>query len=299
MIWRLSLVLLLLHSCVKAFDVGCDKMCKTCAILADPYACTSCTDGLRLLVLVNDDFGNCDTVENCAAMGGLVITSSKKCFIGGSCPPGYFKNSTNCISCHTSCKECFGPGSNECLVCPEGKSLSLDNGIGGTCIDKTTCKNQSFANGALCAESSANCATGCGTCYSSSSSQCRSCNETGLQYLVENYINSNVSWGSCSASITLKRMAYTFSFDPKSALVQFKCHWACKSCVAENDPLACTSCSNSAYLNVITELGGVPVGNCKPTCVNSKERSLTLGGRKYCSSLGTSFCSYIYRHVSI
>ena len=282
-----SLLLLLLSpvlTVVYAFDTECNPSCTSCTFPGDPYACNSCNDTTKYLILVENSFGYCDTPESCTAMGGLTVPSVRKCFIGGACQLGLYASDSVCSRCHSSCEECFGPGSNECLACNYDKMLYLENGEGGSCISKGTCTKTSYANGALCADNSGACATGCATCFSNSPFQCRSCN-AGYQYLPENYIDTGTSWGTCGSTITIKRKRYNFGFNPSDSMIQFKCHWTCQSCVTETERLACTSCTNSAYLNVITEVGGVPVGNCKPSCSDRDERVLVLGNRKYCSSL--------------
>jgi hypothetical protein len=65
---------------------------------------------------------------------------------------------------------------------------------------------------------------------------------------------------------------------------QFKCHWTCQSCAAENDRFSCTGCSNNSYLSVMGTIGGLtPVGYCKPQCKNS-EYNLVIGQKKFCYS---------------
>ena len=63
------------------------------------FRCTGCKPGYHLL----PDLGTCVT----------------------TCRSSEFSSSNaTCLSCHATCGECYGPGSNHCLTCPPNHSLA-------------------------------------------------------------------------------------------------------------------------------------------------------------------------------
>ncbi len=291
----------MLHQGISA---SCDSTCSACAIPGDANACTACTDTTKYLILVSDDYGPCASSTVCTSYGGLTIATSTpyKCFIGGMCPVGYYTSGSTCAACDSTCKECFGSGVDSCTVCSPDKMLVLDNTYGGRCVTiaSTYTGMTMYANNLLAATaiSTTSCATNCASCYSSSQYQCKTC-ATSYLLLAENYIDAANSWGQCSKALTVSRQRYNFGFDPQNATHQYRCHWTCQSCVAENDSFACTACSSSAYLHVLSEIDGAGVGSCRPTCGSTGERALAVGSRKYCSSSGTSVFLMMVRIVPL
>ena len=68
-------------------------------ILRSLFRCTGCKPGYHLL----PDLGTCVT----------------------TCRSSEFSSSNaTCLSCHATCGECYGPGSNHCLTCPPNHSLA-------------------------------------------------------------------------------------------------------------------------------------------------------------------------------
>ena len=307
MIWRLLLPLAFIIRSGFAITTECHSSCASCVVANDSSACTSCRATVPILILTNDNYGICGSTDNCTTYGGLVLTNGSifKCFIGAFCPPGYYKSASTCIACDKSCQECSGANSNQCLSCPDGKTLLIDFDDSGKCIDKTSCNGTLVSDGKLCVGSiknaTANCSSGCSTCYTNSSSHCKSCPYSATSATLiqtENYV-SDERWGSCSSAISIKRKWYNFGFDPNNVTNQFKCHWTCQSCITENDPNGCTSCTNYAYLKVISEINGSPIGSCRPSCSSPGDLSLIVGNRKYCSSSGnTPLSSNINRFMS-
>ena len=280
---------------VRLLEVGCDSSCKTCAIANDSSACTSCNSGS--VFYVNDDYGPCRT-DDCATYGGYWYAAKSKCLIGGGCPTGTYLSVKTCNSCPSSCKDCFGGESTQCLSCPSGKTLNLESDVGGSCIDSASCKQTLYSNNLLCATQAANCSVNCSACYSSLATNCRTCNGIGSLLQVENYVNVSDGWGSCSSTVAFDRKYYRFGYNPGNGTQQFKCHWTCQSCVAENDRFSCTSCSSLAYLYIVAYVRNRPVGYCKPACSASTDYKLEIGTRKYCAS-GTITISHMNRPVSL
>jgi hypothetical protein len=93
-----------------------------------------------------------------------------------ACPAQKFSNASGCFACHSECESCSGPNNNNCLSCPSGLKLTVQNtcgcpinsslSSGGTCI----CKSGSYNNGTDCQLCDSNCATCIGT-----STKCLSC----------------------------------------------------------------------------------------------------------------------------
>jgi hypothetical protein len=49
---------------------------------------------------------------------------------GTTCPKGLYSTGEHCASCSFSCQTCTGPSSNNCITCPNGKSLFQSNCVG-------------------------------------------------------------------------------------------------------------------------------------------------------------------------
>lgn len=268
----------------QSTSYNCDKSCATCAFVQDPNSCTSCSDSSLFLLLVNNDYGPCVTPGSCSTFGGLADILRHKCFLGGSCPPGFYPNIGICYACPVGCSECYGGQSNQCLGCSSGYILRLDNDDSGTCILPSNCLQPYSIMGNVCAiNGSNNCSNGCATCYNNSASQCKSCSAANplLLFQPENYIG-NDQWGSCNSTVTIARKHYNFGFDPGNVSAQFKCHWTCQTCLAENDRFACTSCGGSAFLSIQSEVKNTPYGYCKIYCNNANEYQLNVGSKRYC-----------------
>jgi len=292
MFWRiLSVFLILSFTFIYAADKGCDSTCKTCNLFYDSAACTSCNGTLQ--VLVNNDYGTCVN-KTCSELNGLELkdSSGTKCFIGGSCPNGYYASQGSCVACDSSCVDCIAGGKEDCLSCPSGKTLNLgDKEFSGSCIDSTACTNNGtlFGDKAVCGKNGT-CDTSCATCLGPLAAHCTSCKDANNVLNIENIV-SGISWGTCSATVNLKRKYYNFGMNPSSTKAQYKCHWTCKGCVAENDRFACTACAAGTYLNILSELNGAPVGNCKPECEGNDVRTFTAGTSQFCTS-NTGSCPF-------
>lgn len=283
MVWRLLLSLSLFALGVHSLTKNCDTSCNGCAYKNDSASCTGCSISGNILFTVNDQYGYCAAAGQCTSSLGYLSADQKKCYIGGNCPPGYFISNSTCSVCDSGCKECSGSGNNQCLSCPTGKILSLNNSDVGTCILPSACPSgQLSADKNLCAGAvSTSCTGGCASCYGNSS-LCLNCSGTNVLAL-ENYASSTAAWGTCTAAMIVKRKYYTFGFDPNNITIQYKCHWTCQSCVAENDPNACITCSSNAYLNILSDARGYYIGNCKAGCAGPTDFKLDSGTRKYCN----------------
>lgn len=292
-IWQPFLCLTLILSSASALSSYCDSSCGSCNYFNDSTSCTSCSNSNYVLLLVNDDYGPCIDPSLCSNYGGLIDVNRHKCFIGGSCPPGYFTSSPNCNPCSSNCQECYGGNNNQCTSCLPGYVLRLDNDDAGTCILQSQCTSPYTFTGTICVSNTTTCASNCATCYSNSTCQCRSCSSnstTKYLLLLENY-NSTDQWGQCTTNVSTQRKHYNFGFDPANEKVQFKCHWTCQTCVSENDRFFCTSCSNYSYLSILGVVNGASYGYCKPTCSASNEYNLVLSARKYCQIGGCPLAS--------
>ena len=84
----------------------CDPMCKTCASTFS--ACTSC----RFHSVIT-------TTASCQCAAGYMQTP-EGCLPDGSgimCAHGYTKATTGCSLCDKTCRDCTGPGNNQCSFC--------------------------------------------------------------------------------------------------------------------------------------------------------------------------------------
>lgn len=89
--------------------------------------------------------GAADECTDCAGVG--VFHKSSADSDSGSCldecPSRFYENVDVCSPCDASCKDCFGPGSSQCLNCDDGKSLSAD-----ACV--STCPSRTFSKDGVC-----------------------------------------------------------------------------------------------------------------------------------------------------
>lgn len=89
--------------------------------------CTACLQGYSLVG------GACVDQTTCRLYSYYVQGASSATWspTGCTCLDGYyFSASITCSSCDITCLTCNGPGSGNCLTCPEGFSIS-----GGSCVD--------------------------------------------------------------------------------------------------------------------------------------------------------------------
>ncbi len=298
MIWRISLTFVVLISAIsviRGLTTNCHSECRSCALYNDRTACTSCNNGT--LALLNNDYGYC-TNRTCSELGGLLSvensTGITKCFLGGYCPNGYYATTANrCEKCDSSCGDCFGANATHCLTCSAGKVLNVssESAYGGNCIEPTACNDTLIGQPAAVCGKNGTCDTSCQTCVGPLADHCTACKDTTKMLSIQNNAGT-VGWGLCTDTVALSRKYYSFGYNPSSIVGQFKCHWTCQGCVAENDRFACTGCAANAYLNVISEVNGAPVGNCKPTCESPNEKALIIGNKKLCSGNGTCPLNY-------
>jgi len=149
------------------YCISCNESCLTCSGPRDDQ-CTSCQDGSFLHFnrciptcpsntysnTISNECQNCSS--NCQTCLG---TSSSQClscalnfpyFSSKETDSGFMltckencdeneyltENSTECLSCHSSCKTCSGKEENECTSCPDGSNLN-----DGKCVASSSKKN--------------------------------------------------------------------------------------------------------------------------------------------------------------
>lgn len=130
------------HQCER-----CHPTCVSCAGMGSS-ACTSCVSGLRLR-RDNQAMGKC-------------ISDCKPC--------QYKTKSSNCLSCHSSCKSCYGPTNTNCLSCLPGLVYYQN-----TC--RKNCPVGTFFRRNFIQEC-VKCHPLCETCTGAMPSQCSSCQQS-------------------------------------------------------------------------------------------------------------------------
>jgi hypothetical protein len=84
--------------------IQCHPSCATCFAANNSNACTTCTNGRTI-----------DTVSN---------VCYEPCLENQYKPTPVDPLSTNCLSCHPTCKTCRGPLETDCLSCELSRSIS-------------------------------------------------------------------------------------------------------------------------------------------------------------------------------
>jgi hypothetical protein len=92
--------------------------------------CTSCLQGFSLVA------GQCVNQYTCQLYSYYQKGDSSAAWSPSNClclPGFYFSSFINCLPCDISCQTCSGPGSSNCLSCPEGYALQSS-----TCLSSNT-----------------------------------------------------------------------------------------------------------------------------------------------------------------
>ena len=203
-------------------------MCRDC-----PQNCVNCTDESTCL----------------QCRDNYITTSSGIC--RQSCPPQTYlnKNTGSCDLCDTSCHECSGPNSADCISC-SSIHYSLQ---GGRCILNTTCPMNHFFNKldmvcVLCHES-------CAECNGTGSSDCTACPPHHVLNGTECKAEGNCPPGKYYDGLCVS------------------CINNCQSC---DNSLTCSSCSDGYFLYT-EKLRDGEVSRCLSTCPDKWFASVSDG----------------------
>ncbi|CAD8121951.1 unnamed protein product [Paramecium sonneborni] len=163
----------------------CDSNCKKCQTLST--TCTAC-NGLAILVS-----GHCylcsegqylsgttcvPCISGCQICSTITCTTCQDSFYYKSstneclsiCDPGFYGNATTktCDQCNSSCLTCLAGTNKDCVTCPPGKVLNLQDIINGEC--QTNCLVGFYKVDDGCAK----CWKGCSACMDSTQA-CLTC----------------------------------------------------------------------------------------------------------------------------
>ncbi|CAD8121927.1 unnamed protein product [Paramecium sonneborni] len=163
----------------------CDSNCKKCQTLST--TCTAC-NGLAILVS-----GHCylcsegqylsgttcvPCISGCQICSTITCTTCQDSFYYksstneclSSCDPGFYGNATTktCDQCNSSCLTCLAGTNKDCVTCPPGKVLNLQDIINGEC--QTNCLVGFYKVDDGCAK----CWKGCSACMDSTQA-CLTC----------------------------------------------------------------------------------------------------------------------------
>ncbi|EAR96178.2 surface protein (macronuclear) [Tetrahymena thermophila SB210] len=281
-------------SCTKCIDnyylsgntcAPCDNTCYSCTG-PGKNQCTKCQNNYYISEKLNNYCEpNCDLDQ-----GQFVdqsnpdqkyckkcITNCKNCINNTSCTTcidNYYVSGNTCSPCDNSCKQCSGPGVNQCIICRQSayliqpdnnntcvQSCDQDNGY---YIDKLTNPLQWYCR--KCLSSCKTCLNGnsCSTCFDqnflNSSNQCQPCDSTcqtcnGPQ-------NTNCMICKSGLHMQLSTSLCVQSCDSNeflNALSQCqKCDNSCKTCDGSSSS-NCKSCYSNYYLYN---------KSCVPVCPN-------------------------------
>jgi hypothetical protein len=89
----------------------CQLGCQSCAYGTGD--CITCAAGFTQ---DGNDRTKCDTIPRTSSTGSV-------------CPDGSFSSGTSCAVCSPLCTTCFGPNSNQCIICGSGTYM-----FNGSCV---------------------------------------------------------------------------------------------------------------------------------------------------------------------
>ncbi|EAR96186.2 REJ domain protein (macronuclear) [Tetrahymena thermophila SB210] len=267
------------------FCFPCDNTCYSCSGPAKNQ-CIKCQNNYYISEKLNNycdpncdltsgqfiDYSNPDQkyCKNC-------ISNCKSCNNNTSCTTcidNYYVSENTCSPCDNSCKQCLGPGVNQCTICRQsGYFIQPDNN--NTCvqscdqnngyyIDKLTNPSQQYCR--KCLLSCKTCSNGnsCSTCFDKnfldSSNQCQPCDSScqtcsGPQNTKCIICRSGLHW-QLSTSLCVEACD---SNEFLNALSQCqKCDNSCKTCDSSSSS-NCKSCYSNFYLYN---------KSCVPVCPN-------------------------------
>ncbi|KAL4503394.1 hypothetical protein ABPG72_001000 [Tetrahymena utriculariae] len=209
--------------------IQCDKTCQSCSQETQEYVkCISCISNLK------------HPFQHFCKCKEEFVSENDEC----KCKENYFLYNDSCQICHFSCKECLGPGIDECISCKDqNQEININT---KTC----TCKKGYYLDirTNLCQK----CYQTCQNCFSNGESDCYSCLEESNLILVD----PRAKTSACQC-----QSGFYFDIDAHKCK---KCSDSCKKCKGEteNDCLSCDE--NFMQLQKIT---GQNFGAC--VCQNS------------------------------
>ncbi|KAL4454935.1 hypothetical protein ABPG74_006317 [Tetrahymena malaccensis] len=193
--------------CIQGYQLNkqcnkCDKTCQDCSYQNGQVQCNSCISNL-----MDPQKDACVCKEGFNLQDGECKCQENKIF-----------NNNTCLPCHSSCKQCSGPGINECISCKDqNQEINQKTKL-------CTCKQGYFyVQNNMCQK----CYQTCQNCLSSGESDCYSCLEGSNLILVDT--RAKTSACKCQSG---------FYFDMDQHICK-KCSDSCKECIRENDCLSC------------------------------------------------------------
>ncbi|XP_077120986.1 protein disulfide isomerase CRELD2 isoform X2 [Ranitomeya variabilis] len=164
------------------------------------------------------------------------------------CADGYFnveKNDTHCTcsACHESCKTCYGPSSNGCIVCKEGWTRE-DEGcadVDECATEQPPCKENQYCLNTEGSFSCKRCDNSCAGCTGEGPETCKAC-ATG--YVLEADKCSDVD--ECSTEQPpCKENQYCLNTEGSFSCK--RCDNSCAGCTGEG-PETCKACATGYVL---------------------------------------------------
>ncbi|KAL4481705.1 hypothetical protein ABPG74_007794 [Tetrahymena malaccensis] len=254
--------------------ITCDNSCKSCKG-SGPNQCTSCYEA-QYLSKTNEckpciqNCKNCIDEKSCQLCYDPYQIHEKtlQC-VQCNQISGFYPNANYCRKCDSSCKECNGGSSNNCLQCNLGTYLSLSK-----CLD---CPN----NCAVCKDSKI-CTQCMDSFYFDKSNNCVQC--TGDYVFIRDKFYCDSCDSSCMRCTGKQPTDCTKCNDKKyfqnslciecnssQGFIQddkcIPCHKSCKSCNGAGLN-QCKSCQEGNYLTITNECQNC-ISNCKNCTDNS------------------------------
>jgi len=248
--------------------LACHQSCKTCIGPKD-RDCSSCYPDHRLYISSCTE--TCPprsrpavAVNSCLACphacAACNAESCTKCLPGytllegacmTSCPAGYFTDQDLvCGSCHMSCQDCYGPGSNQCISCNTNKGLMFAD---GECLESCPTKFYQTKPCPSCAATCESCSDSCDSCKGPGAANCTSCS-------TDKVLEDGVC-KSCEDGFFLQTMKPKLQTSVEFQVSEYQCtacHSSCATCSGP-DQNQCTSCSGSLQYDSWA-------GTCVPCC---------------------------------
>ncbi|EAS00421.2 zinc finger lsd1 subclass family protein (macronuclear) [Tetrahymena thermophila SB210] len=208
--------------------IQCDKTCKSC--FKDEQGKVQCEQCIANLMQPSKD-----QQDLCQCKEGFIL-ENHEC----KCKEGQFLYNNSCLNCHFSCKECKGPGIDECISCKDqNQEINKDT-------KNCTCKKGYYFNNND--NSCQKCYQTCQNCLSSGESDCYSCLD-----------NSNLILVNPTANTSACQCQPGFYFDTYQLKCQ-KCYDQCKQCRGETKS-DCLSCNDDFML--LQKVSGQNFGTCE------------------------------------
>ncbi|CAD8190791.1 unnamed protein product [Paramecium octaurelia] len=249
----------------------CNNNCLKCQTLAT--TCTACK-GLAILVsgqcylcsesqyLSGTTCVNC--ISGCQTCSSVTCTTCQDSFYYKSstneclsvCDPGFFGNTTTktCDQCNSNCLTCLADTNKDCLTCPAGKVLNIQNVISGEC--QTNCLVGFYKVNDGCSK----CWKGCSACMDSTQA-CLTCASKFYRLKIDGWC-----YETCPNGYYNNQVGYLCS----------PCNSQCKTCYGFSE-LTCLSCNaplayyqNQCLVECYDGYGSIN-NICEPCAANCKK----------------------------